>query len=308
MVLKKMKHYIAHIGFCVTLVIVFAALQYQVIQRVEFRLTNYVIPFFVGSGFGSLIAYMRVLQQKYKEEKAIVLQKNKQIHSYLGTIVHDLRSPVSAISSLSEIILDEKDNFNAEEREYIKLINTSATCILDNIALILDNTKFEKGIGPDNLEKGNPYYTINSTIDKHLALAIKKSISIQRLIEKNLPDIQYDKDILDRVVSNIISNAIKYSPPNTQIKVYTELFSNRLDLVVKDEGLGLSEEDMTHIFKEFKKLSSTPTAGEFSSGLGLSVAKKLVEQIGGEILAESAGKNQGSTFRITLKVEDEVKG
>lgn len=108
----------------------------------------------------------------------------------------------------------------------------------------------------------------------------------------------YDKDILDRVVSNIVTNAIEYSPPNTQIEIHTELFSNRLDLVVKDERLGLSEEDMIHILKEFHKLSSTPTGGEFSGGRGLSVAKKPIGQIGGETLVESAGKDQGSTFGI----------
>lgn len=181
------------------------------------------------------------------------------------------------------------------------MINVSASSILENIALILDNTKLEKGIGPDHIENGNPYYTINSAIDKHLVLAIQKSISIQRPIDKNLPEVQYDKDILVRVVSNLISNAIKYSPQNTRIKIYTELFADRLDLVVKDDGLGMTEEDHSHLFEEFGKLSARPTAGEASSGLGLSIAMKLAKQIVGDIIAESPGKNQGSTFRIGLK-------
>ena len=182
------------------------------------------------------------------------------------------------------------------------LINSSASTMLENISLILDNTKIERGIGPEHMEMGNPYYTINSTIDKHLVLAVQKSISIQRIIDKNLPDVQYDKDILDKIVSNLISNAIKYSPQNTQIRIFTELFADRLDLIIRDEGLGMTEEDMTHLFEEFQKLSARPTAGEASSGLGLAVARKLANQIGGEIFAESAGKNQGSTFRIGLKI------
>jgi signal transduction histidine kinase len=304
--LNSLSGYPLNMGLCIVTVVICAAVQYQIIQGVKFQLINYLIPFLVGSIFGFLITRVQVLQNKYKTEKEIVLIKNKQIHSYLGTIVHDLRSPVAAIVSLTEIILEEKDKLDPLQEEYLGMINTSASSILENIALILDNTKMEKGIGPDNMERGNPYYTINSTIDKHLALAIRKSISIHRLVDKNLPEVQYDKDILDKVISNLISNAIKYSEPHTQIRIYTELLTNRLDLVVKDEGLGMTQEDLSHMFKEFHKLSARPTAGEDSTGLGLAVAKKLVKQIGGEIFAESAGKNQGSTFTIGLKITAKI--
>ncbi len=304
--LTSLHYYLINMGLCIILVVIFAVVQYQIIQGVEFRLTNYLIPFLVGGIFGFLITRVQVLQKKYEDEKEIVLKKNMQIHSFLGTIVHDLRSPVAAIVSLTEIILEEKEKLDPQQEEYLGMINTSATSILENIALILDNTKMEKGIGPDNLEMGNPYYTINSTIDKHLVLAIKKSISILRLIDKNLPEVQYDKDILDKVISNLISNAIKYSEPNTQIRIYTELLTNRLDLVVKDEGLGMTVEDLSHMFVEFRKLSARPTAGEDSTGLGLAVARKLVKQIGGEIYAESAGKNKGSTFKIGLKIATKI--
>ncbi len=80
------------------------------------------------------------------------------------------------------------------------------------------------------------------------------------------------------------------------------MFTDRLDLVVKDEGLGMNEDDLAQLFEEFHKLSARPTAGEASSGLGLSVAMKLVKQIGGEIIAESAGKNHGATFKVVLKL------
>jgi two-component system, sensor histidine kinase and response regulator len=294
--------YIKIMSLCIILVIAFAFIQYQVILGAEFQIFNYLIPLIVGSIFGLLITKLKILHSQYILEKEIVLEKNKQIHAYLGTIVHDLRSPIAAILGLNELVLNKKENLSEKQIEYLEFINDSASSILENIALILDNTRIEKGIGPDNLEFGNPYFTINSTLDKHLVLAIKKSISIQRLIDKNLPEVQYDKDILDTVLSNLISNAIKYSPHNTQIRVYSELFADRLELVVKDEGLGMTQEDLSHLFEEFRKLSARPTGGEASTGLGLSVALKLIKQIGGVIIAESPGKGQGSTFRVGLKL------
>lgn len=168
--------------------------------------------------------------------------------------------------------------------------------------IILDNTRLEAGVKPDHLEIGNPYFTIQSTIDKYLIEALNKSISIQRLIDKNLPLVEYDKSSLDRILSNLISNAIKYSPANTQVKIYTEVFAHRLNIVVKDEGLGMSEEDLKNAFQEFKKLSARPTGAEASTGLGLSIAKKLVDQLGGEIVARSDGKNKGSEFEIKLNI------
>ena len=176
--------------------------------------------------------------------------------------------------------------------------------MLENISLLLDNSRIETGIKPDQLEVGNPYFTIQSTIDKYLIEALNKSISIQRLIDKNLPLVEYDKDLLDRILSNLISNAIKYSPSNTQVKIFSEVFAQRLFIVVKDEGLGMNEDDLKNVFQEFKKLSARPTGAETSSGLGLSITKKLVSELGGQIIARSDGKNKGSEFEITLNIKE----
>lgn len=288
-------------GSCIVIVLLFAVLQYAVIQKISFNPTDYIIPLVVGALFGFLIARIRILDEKYLQEKEQVVQKNQEIHKYVGTIVHDLRSPVSAIFSLSELMLESENGVDSQGREYLDLIKSSSSSVLENIGLILDNALAESGSVSNHLEVGNPYFTINSTIDKHLILAINKSISIQRLIDKNLPTVEYDKDTLARIVSNLISNAIKFSPPNTQIKVYTELLAGRLNLVVEDQGLGMTEDDLSHLFEEFHTLSSKPTGGEESSGLGLSVANKLAQQMGGEIIAESDGKNKGTTFRVKLK-------
>lgn len=292
--------YVLTIGICILIVDLFASIQYHLIQDHPFILSHYIVPTLVGAGFGCLIAYIKVLQIKYHKEKDQVSEQNKKIHMYVGTIVHDLKSPISAVYSIIELLLLAEDLKSEKSQKFLGLIKSSTESMIENIELILDNTKFESGKMHAHLEQGNPFFTINSTIDKHLILAINKSITIQRVIDRNMPDVEYDKQMLDRILSNLISNSIKYSPAETQIRIFSELLSDKLNLVVEDQGLGLSEEDLEKIFGEFMTLSAKPTSGEVSTGLGLSVAKKLAEEMGGNIWAESKGKGKGSTFKIAL--------
>lgn len=294
------------IVICISSVMVclFAFIQYTIIQKQKFSIEDYIIPIIVGAIFGALITRNRILMKHLREEQLQVLEKNKKIHLYIGIIVHDLKSPLSAISGLVRLCDENNERFSDDQKTYLKYINQSANSMLENITNLLDNSRIETGIKLEHLEVGNPYFTIQSTIDKYLIEALNKSISIQRLIDKNLPLVEYDKDLLDRILSNIISNAIKYSPANTQVKIFSEVFAHRLVIIIKDEGLGMSEEDLKNVFQEFKKLSSRPTGAESSSGLGLSITKKLVSELGGEIIARSEGKNKGSAFEITLNIKE----
>ncbi len=294
------RRYAITICICIIVVDAFACIQYHLIQNHPFVLSHYIIPTLVGAGFGFLIARIKILEIKYHKEKDQVIEKNKKIHMYVGTIVHDLKSPISAVYSLIELLQLRDDLKSEKSQKFLGLVKSSTESMLENIHLILENTKFESGKMQAHLEQGNPFFTINSTIDKHLILAINKSITIQRVIDRNMPDVEYDKQMLDRVLSNLISNSIKYSPAQTQIKIFSELLSDKLNLVVEDQGQGLSEDDLEKIFGEFMTLSARPTGGEVATGLGLSVAKKLAEEMGGNIWAESEGKGKGSTFKIAL--------
>ena len=297
---RMARRYVLTMIICIVVVDLFASIQYHLIQGNSFVLFDYIVPTLVGAGFGYLIAYIKVLQIKYHKEKDQVIEQNKKIHMYVGTIVHDLKSPISAVYSIIELLMLQEDLKSEKSQKFLGLVKSSTESMIENIELILDNTKFESGKMQAHLEKGNPFFTINSTIDKHLILAINKSITIQRVIDRNMPDVEYDKQMLDRILSNLISNSIKYSPAETQIRIFSELLSGKLNLVVEDQGLGLSEEDLKKIFGEFMTLSAKPTGGEVATGLGLSVSKKLAEEMGGTIWAESEGKGKGSTFKIAL--------
>ncbi|HQS56173.1 MAG: hypothetical protein B7Y15_06705 [Bacteroidetes bacterium 24-39-8] len=302
--IRLSKSYTVNITIYSLLVCFCAFIEYSFIENEAFSMNQYLIPLVVGIFFGYLTTNNRRLFYRLQDEKKEVQDKNKQIHSYIGTIVHDLKSPVATISGLANLCIKTSKDLNEEQLMYLNFIQQSSNAMLENISILLDNSRIESGNKIEELEVGNPYYTIQSTIDKYLIEALSKSISIQRIIDKNLPLVAYDKDLLDRILSNLISNAIKYSPPNTQIKIFTEVLAERLSIKVKDEGLGMSEEDLDNVFQEFKKLSARPTGKESSTGLGLSITKKLIQELGGEIVARSDGKNKGTEFEFTLNIKD----
>jgi signal transduction histidine kinase len=105
-------------------------------------------------------------------------------------------------------------------------------------------------------------------------------------------------------IDNLISNAIKYSPIGGRISVLVNDEDKRTVIRVADEGAGLSPEDLSRLFGRFQRLSAKPTAGESSTGLGLSIVKRIVDMHGGKVSANSAGPGQGSTFTITLPAAD----
>jgi len=267
----------------------------------------YLISAASGLIIGTLVAKLISLKHKLTEEKEEFEKKNENIHTYIGNVVHDLRSPVASINMISELLESDLVDVTPTYRELISSIRKSSSSMLDRICCILDNSRIEKGINFDHINAGNPYEIIVSAIKKHQIFAIEKNISIRLHINKNLSNIYFDNDALDSIFCNLISNAIKYSMPHSTIRITNFIEKGKITFSVIDEGLGMNNEDLKKVFGEFAKLSARPTGNEASSGLGLSIVKKMVEQMGGEVFAHSDGINKGSTFSLSLRTTAIVK-
>jgi signal transduction histidine kinase len=142
-------------------------------------------------------------------------------------------------------------------------------------------------------------------VTSNRALAERKRQSIQ-LVSPPFRWSSCDPDRLREAVDNLVSNAIKYSPAGAKIELSLSGDDTVTAIRVKDHGPGLSEDDISRLFGRFQRLSAKPTGGESSTGLGLSIAKRIAELHGGSIEAESPGLGKGSTFTIRIPMTSDT--
>ncbi len=245
--------------------------------------------------------------QKQRAEEA-----NRFKTDLLGIAAHDLRNPLQSIMGFAQL-LSMKFGDNEKITEYAATIERSSKRMLKIISDLLTTLRSETNQiqlqkSPTNLSELLAFVVHNNS-----AQAAAKLQSFDCRFEENaIADIDAEK--MTEVLDNIISNAIKYSPRETRISVsvkqttdsHKQLESSLQNangyvlIAVKDEGLGLSADDIKKMFGKFQRLSALPTGNESSTGLGLSIVKQLVELHGGIVWAESDGKGKGSTFFIEL--------
>jgi len=144
---------------------------------------------------------------------------------------------------------------------------------------------------------------VSEVADANQPLAVNKQQSIAVSAPSNFM-MMCDADRMREAIDNLISNAIKYSPIGGRISVLVNDEDSKTVIRVADEGAGLSPEDLSRLFGRFQRLSAKPTAGESSTGLGLSIVKRIVDMHGGKVTANSGGPGLGSTFTITLPAAD----
>lgn len=179
--------------------------------------------------------------------------------------------------------------------------------MLELLNNLLDISKIESGKLELEMTKNNYPDFVKKNIEFNRFFATEKSISIDLVLPDDILPFDFDKNKIEQVLNNLISNAIKYSHPNTTIRI--EVLKEKEFVVTKviDQGQGIPENELPHVFKPFQKASTKPTAGEKSTGLGLAIVKKIVEGHQGKIGVESeVGK--GSTFFFKLPYSEELPG
>lgn len=237
------------------------------------------------------------LAETVKKLEETVKQKNE----FLGIVVHDLKNPIGNIKLLAEFLIDEGSYSKNEITEFKKYIIESAETSLDLVTQLLDYAAIEQGKIILNISDFDIAAETERIIRLYKLKTMQKEIEVKYRNELKSNIVKTDKNSIVQILDNLFSNAIKFSPPNKSIMLRLSETDRILKIEIKDEGPGFTEEDRKKLFKQFSKLSARPTAGEHSSGLGLSIVKKLVDSLHGTIECESE-INNGASMIVKVPV------
>jgi CheY-like chemotaxis protein/signal transduction histidine kinase/HAMP domain-containing protein len=231
-----------------------------------------------------------------------VEEANRLKSEFLSNMSHELRTPLNSIMALSRVLtMQTRQKLSSEEADYLEIIERNGRQLLGLINDILDLSKIESGrqeIRPRLFSIGS---TIETIIERLGPVAEEKGIKINQEISDNLPIVKSDEARVHQIVQNLIGNAVKFTERGS-VTVSATSDSQKVHIKVADTGIGISREELTHIFEEFRQVDGTCSRKFEGTGLGLAIAHKAANLLGGEISVESA-PGKGSTFTLTLPVE-----
>jgi len=247
------------------------------------------------------ITERKAYEQQLMEVNKKLTRFNTDKDNFLNVAAHDLKSPVNNILGLISLINMQKGNISPEQAEYILHIQHLCSNMQSLIGNLLDIGKIEGGVMEFTREPVNVSEFMKEHLDDFKEHAATKHISL--ILEDRTPNscIVTDRSALQRISENLISNALKFSPPHTRVIIRLEQNDHHLKMEVQDHGLGIQPDEINLLFRKFQKLSTRPTGGEGSSGLGLSIVKELVTALNGKI-SVSSEVNKGTTFSVELPV------
>lgn len=251
----------------------------------------------------------RIIQSQYdqlKMQKERLEDLNREKDGLIGIVAHDLKSPLSKTMALVELVMSQ-GGINDQQKHALEMVLKTNSGANDLIRDLLDLNSMELGKSSESeqdIDLGDFFEEFKGTFSGE---AERKKLNLFWPANAGGTFIHTYPSMLSRVLENLISNAIKFTPIGKQVHVLLETSnSGGIAIQIRDEGPGITEEDRQKLFKRFQRLSAQPTAGESSTGLGLAIAKTLVEKMGGNIkLTSPPGRGAEFTVYLPPKLKSE---
>ncbi|MEM7549565.1 MAG: HAMP domain-containing sensor histidine kinase [Bacteroidota bacterium] len=243
-----------------------------------------------------------------EEQKSTISEQSEELKTLIEDkdyiiriLAHDLRNPLANIQGLTFLI--ENENDADQKNTYLSMIKQAVSNAQNLVQRVLEMDESDQDDVRVNIEELDINKYVSESVEHMREAAQKKSIEINLDQEPDPVIIHADKTYLLQIFENLLSNAIKFSPKETVIKVLISIKEENVHVRIMDEGPGIHPEEQGKLFQKFSKLSTRPTGGESSTGLGLSLVKRYVELIDGKVWYEDEA-SKGSTFVVEFPLSD----
>lgn len=231
----------------------------------------------------------KLSEEELKNREQNFKRLNDTKNKLLFILSHDLRAPVSSVVGIANAILEDSNLKKEEINNYISLIKSAATYQLDLINNLLDWSLLETGKFNYTLEPKNLEYAVYSSVNSVKGLIEQKKIDLDIKVHSCL--VLIDLNLFSRILINLLSNAIKFSYPESKIWIRSNYIGrNRIEITIKDNGVGVDPEVLNKLFTFEEKVSRHGTAGERGTGLGLSLCKDMIKILNGSMKIKSPVK------------------
>ena len=245
----------------------------------------------------------------YDEWQDFAYQFNQMAHSLeetenrrqqlLGDVAHEMRTPLTTIKGYMEALMDGV--VPAEEQTYYR-VHQEADRLEHLVKDLQELSRVSANADPLKLEQLSPAALLNSAFERLRFPLTEKSITVLRDIPENLPPVQADRLRMEQVLINLLGNALHYTPEGGQVRLAARRHGSEVQFSIIDSGIGIAPDQLPLIFNRFYRVDKSRARASGGSGIGLTIAKHLVEAHGGRIWAESQGEGQGTSFHFTLPI------
>ena len=232
----------------------------------------------------------------YEEIQAISSAKSE----FISVVTHELRLPMTAIKGYNDLIMGGMTGpLTDQQKEFLQVIRRNIDRMQDLVSDLSDINRIESGRMKFECRSFDIRETINDVRDSLQEVIAARGQTLQVAIAPEVADVYADPQRISQVLTNLVSNAYKYTPEGGHITIQVRTAADLVEVAVIDTGIGISEADQAQLFTQFFRAEDTAVREQAGWGLGLSIVKKMIEAQGGEIRFESA-LNHGSTFAFTV--------
>lgn len=254
-----------------------------------------------------LFVIKRRANQQLSATNNLIVRQNEKLselnyekNSLISIVSHDLSTPFATISMWQQLLQNEQDNLSASQRKALDRIGQATRYGENLIRHILNVEKAQTNQRMVQLENLDLRIFAESVLDEFSPVAAKKDIQLHLECPNRSIYFLSDRQLLGRMLENLLSNAIKYTTQGKNVWISVSEEKDAVSIRISDEGVGIPQEELPHLFSKYSKISSRPTAGESSTGLGLAIVKRICEELNGKISCESS-LGKGTVFTVVLK-------